>query len=117
MLLHYLNFQLVSERVHLLWFYYLSVILDPCVVVAVMENTMLNCSLSVCENDSMHMSEGCFTNDFVELLKAKKHARIFVASFVFCVSCLLLSLFCESRHSNVFFKNILIVKMKVQICV
>ena len=27
------------------------------------------------------------------------------------VSCLLLSLFCESRHSNVFFKNILIVKI------
>ena len=49
----YLNFQLVSERVHLLWFYYRSAILDPCVVVAVMENTMLTCSLSVCENDSM----------------------------------------------------------------
>ena len=27
------------------------------------------------------------------------------------VSCLLLSLFCELRHSNVFFKNILIVKI------
>ena len=27
------------------------------------------------------------------------------------VSCLLLSLFCESRHSNVFFKNILILKI------
>ena len=39
---------------------------------------MLNCSLSVCENDSMHMSEECFTNDLVELLKSKKHARIFV---------------------------------------
>ena len=26
----------------------------------------------------MHMSEGCFTNDLVELLKTKKHARIFV---------------------------------------
>ena len=58
--------------------YYLSVILDPCAVVAVLENTMLNSSLSVCENDSMHMSEGCFTNDLVELLKTKKHARIFV---------------------------------------
>ena len=53
-------------------------ILDPCVVVAVMENSMLNCNLSVCENDSMHMSKGCFTNDLVELLKTKKHARIFV---------------------------------------
>ena len=74
----YLNFQLVSERVHLLWFYYRSAILDPCVVVAVMENTMLNCSLSVCENDSMHLFEGCHTNDLVELLKTKKYARIFV---------------------------------------
>ena len=78
MFLHYLNFQLVSERVHLLWFYYLCVILDSCVVVDVLDNTMLNCSLSVCENDSMHMFEGCFTNDLVELLKTKKHARIFV---------------------------------------
>ena len=50
----FLNFQLVSEQVHLLWFYYLSVILDPCVVIVVLEYTMLNCSLSVCENDSMH---------------------------------------------------------------
>ena len=32
--------------------------------------------------------------------------------FLFCcVSCLLLSLFCESRHSNMFLNNILIVKM------
>ena len=35
----------------------------------------------------------------------------FCVFFLFCVSCLLLSLFCESRHSNVFFKNILIVKI------
>ena len=35
----------------------------------------------------------------------------FVFSFLFYVFCLLLSLFCESRHSNVFFKNILIVKL------
>ena len=27
--MHYLNFQLVSERIHLLWFKYLSMILDP----------------------------------------------------------------------------------------
>ena len=47
-------------------------------MVAVMGNTMLNCSSSVCENDSMHMSEECFTNDLVELLKTKKHARLFV---------------------------------------
>ena len=29
MFVHYLNFQLVSEQVHLLWFKYLSMILDP----------------------------------------------------------------------------------------
>ena len=78
MFLHYLNFQLVSERVYLLWFNYLSAILDPFVLVTVMENTMLNYSLSVCENDSMRMFEGCLNNELVELLKMKKHARIFV---------------------------------------
>ena len=78
MFLHYLNFQLVSERVHLLWFNYLSAILDPFVLVTVMENTMLNCSLSVCENDFISMFEGCLNNELVELLKTKKHARIFV---------------------------------------
>ena len=78
MFLHYLNFQLISERVHLLWFNYLSAILDPFVLVAIMENTMLNCSLSVCDNDSMSMFEGSLNNELVELLKTKKHARIFV---------------------------------------
>ena len=33
-ILHYLNFQLVSKRVHSLWFDNLSVILDPFVLVA-----------------------------------------------------------------------------------
>ena len=69
MFLHYLNFQLVSKRVHLLWFNYLSATLDP----FVMENAMLNCSLSVCENDSISMFEGCFNNELVELLKTKKN--------------------------------------------
>ena len=39
---------------------------------------MLNCSLSVCDNDSMSMFEGCPNNELLELLKTKKHARIFV---------------------------------------
>ena len=43
-----------------------------------MENAMLNCSLNVCENDSMSMFEGCLNNELVELLKTKKHVRIFV---------------------------------------
>ena len=62
----------------MLWFNYLSAILDAFVMDAVMENAMLNCSLSVCENDSMSMFEGCLNNELVELLKTKKHARIFV---------------------------------------
>ena len=39
---------------------------------------MLNCGLSVCDNDSMSMIEGCLNNELLELLKTKKHARIFV---------------------------------------
>ena len=61
---------------HLLWFDYPSAILDP--LDAVMEKVMLNCSSSVCENDSMSMFERCPNNELLELLKTKKHARIFV---------------------------------------
>ena len=39
---------------------------------------MLNSGLSVCDNDSMSMIEGCPNNELLELLKTKKHARIFV---------------------------------------
>ena len=39
---------------------------------------MLNYGLSVCDNDSMSMIEGCPNNELLELLKTKKHARIFV---------------------------------------
>src|SRR6266567_3723776 len=39
---------------------------------------MLNCGLSVCDNDSISMFEGCPNNELLELLKTKKHARIFV---------------------------------------
>ena len=41
-------------------------------------------------------------------LETRRNRRNFDLSGI---SCLLLSLFCESRHSNVFFKNILIVKI------
>ena len=61
-----MNFQLVSERVHLLWFDYLSAILDPFVLDAAMKNVMLNCGLSVCDNDSMSISEGCLNNELLE---------------------------------------------------
>ena len=63
---------------HLLWFDYLSAILDPFVLDAAMKKVMLNCGLSVCDNDSMSMIEGCPNNELLELLKTKKHARIFV---------------------------------------
>ena len=39
---------------------------------------MLNYGLSTCDNDSMSMIEGCLNNELLELLKTKKHARIFV---------------------------------------
>ena len=76
--MHLLNFQLVSERVHLLGFNYLSAILDPVAMDAVMEKAMLNCGLNVCDNDSMSVFEGCPINELLELLKTKKHARMFV---------------------------------------
>ena len=43
-----------------------------------MKNVLLNCGLSVCDNDYMSMIEGCPNNELLELLKTKKHARIFV---------------------------------------
>ena len=58
----------------MLWFNYLSVILDP----LAMEKAMLNCGLNVCDNDSMSMFEDCPNNELLELLKTKKHARMFV---------------------------------------
>ena len=43
-----------------------------------MKKVLLNCGLSVCGNDYMSMVEGCPNNELLELLKTKKHARIFV---------------------------------------
>ena len=40
---HILNIQLVSEWVHLLWFNYLSAILDPLAKDEAMEKVLLNC--------------------------------------------------------------------------
>ena len=42
------------------------------------EKAMLNCGLNVCDNDSMSMFEDCPRNELLELLKTKKHARMFV---------------------------------------
>ena len=42
------------------------------------ETAMLNCGLNVFDNDSMSMFEGYPNNELLELLKTKKHDRIFV---------------------------------------
>ena len=39
---------------------------------------MLNCGSNVCDNDSMSIFEDCPNNELLELLKTKKHARMFV---------------------------------------
>ena len=43
-----------------------------------MEMVMLNCGLNVCDNNSMSVFEGCPNNELLELLKTKKHVRMFV---------------------------------------
>ena len=43
-----------------------------------MEKAMLNCGSNVCDNDSMSIFEDCPNNELLELLKTKKHARMFV---------------------------------------
>ena len=43
-----------------------------------MEKAMLNCGLNVYDNDSMSVFEECPNNELLELLKTKKHARMFV---------------------------------------
>ena len=42
-----------------------------------MEKAMLNCGLNVCDNVSMSMFEGFPNTELLELLKTKKHARMF----------------------------------------
>ena len=42
------------------------------------EKAMLNCGLNVFDNDSMSMFEDCPNNELLELLKTKKHARMFL---------------------------------------
>ena len=43
-----------------------------------MEKAMLNCGLNVFDNDSLSLFEGCPNNELLELLKTKKHSRMFV---------------------------------------
>ena len=90
---------MVSEQVHLLWFYYLSVILDPLAMDEAMEKDMLNCSLNVCDNDSMSMFEDCPNNVLLELLKIKKHARMFVHMLKYL----------EHKNHDILIVNVLII--------
>ena len=50
----------------------------PLILIAAMKKVLVNCGLSVCDNDYMSMIEGCPNNELLKLLKTKKHARIFV---------------------------------------
>ena len=50
----------------------------PLILIVAMKKVLLNCGLSVCDNDYMSMIERCPNNELLELLKTKKHARIFV---------------------------------------
>ena len=50
----------------------------PLILIVAMKKVLLNYGLSVCDNDYMSMIEGCPNNELLELLKTKKHARIFV---------------------------------------
>ena len=43
-----------------------------------MEKANMNCGLCVCDNDSMSIFGDCPSNELIELLKSKKHARIFI---------------------------------------
>ena len=43
-----------------------------------MEKSMLNCGSNVCDNDSISIFEDCPNNELLELLKTKKHVRMFV---------------------------------------
>ena len=74
-----MNFQLVSKRVHFVKFLYPKC--DPRPLLAMdeaMEKAVLNCGSNDCDNDSMSMFEDCPNNELLELLKTKKHARMFV---------------------------------------
>ena len=74
-----MSFQLVSERVHFDGFLYPKC--DPRSLVAMddsMEKSMLNCGSNVCDNDSMSIFKDCPNNELLELLKTRKHAKMFV---------------------------------------
>ena len=70
-----MSFQLVLEQVHIFDLSIFCVLLDPCLA---MENANMNCGSCVCDNDSISIFRECHSNELIELLKSKKHARIFL---------------------------------------
>ena len=42
------------------------------------EKANMNCGSCVCDNDSMSIFGNCHSNELLELLKSKKHARMFI---------------------------------------
>ena len=60
-------------------FYYPCVILDPLFALKItMEKANMNFGSCVCDNDSMSIFRECPSNELIELLKSKKHVRIFL---------------------------------------
>ena len=43
-----------------------------------MEKANMTCGSCVCDNDSMSIFGDCPSNELIELLKSKKHARVFL---------------------------------------
>ena len=82
---------------HLLWFNYLSAILDSIAI----EKAMLNCGLNVCDNE------------LLELLKTKKHARMFVHMLKYFENKI------HILHNNLYESNSLLekYKRKIEYCV
>ena len=70
----------------MLWFDYLSAIIDPFVLDATMEKVMLNYDLSVCDNDSMSMMTKSFGNvPLKDLTMERKRVKEFEESL--CEDC------------------------------
>ena len=43
-----------------------------------MEKANMTCGSCVCDNDSMSIFGDCPSDELIELLKSKKHARVFL---------------------------------------
>ena len=78
-------------------------IFDPCLA---MEKSNMNCGACVCDIDSMSIFRECHSNELIELLKSKKHAKI----FLHMLKCL--ELRNHMLHNSLYESNSLIEKYK-----